>query len=956
MKHNLRCVSDRPGVQRLNAPMRAALVAGLVVALGFLFSLCAFGADVTTTLEFIMTPAPPPNPAYGQQVCVYSARITAQTDSSVIWGGTLTTTVVGTNLSFQVVEDLTGQTSNPFTSASNVCQAPLIPGTYTWEIDYDGCATCDPVLLSSSLSGSFTVDKGVTTTAIVSDDPDPSVVLEPYTVSGTVTAVPPEGGFDGWEAMTGTVEVSDGTDSCSAELQSAGTDGSWSCTITSTCGGSGKTITADYSGDGNYNGSSDTEPHEVTKRDTATTVFCSDTALVVNDTVTCTCTVTDTSDGIPVVPTGDVSVSVTPSDEGSPTSWSHTLTAADGGQFTFEYTPDSAETTPHIFSAEYAGSCVHETSTGTFDQEIINRAVDIELICTPIDAYIGQAISCQVIISDDTTAGSYVTPDETYLTLSDDRWVGPTRFSSISWSTIGGSRVGTFTYTPAAWDTAASQASQSNAQAQATATITATYAGSPVHIDDATTQPLTINLRPTETRVMCSMEIILVYQSVIDCSVTVEDMATEGTATPPVGTILLTTDVKGTSATSNLSGPTTGATDSEWKFDYVCTGLDELGGYDLIRADYTANDGIHATSTGGFAQAIQRRPTITTLSGCTSTASGVTCTATTEEDSGNAGVPFTLQGDFVLLGDPDETKCAGVSGTSPSCTFSADADAIIANVTVMFEPTNKVHLPSTGSENVDRSDQFDPAEAPGDASLCTAGCGDGGISIEDMIGDLNLVALGLHMMQMGLEGISIVTDFLPDIIVGAGFGVISGATIPVSDIASGIFGAAGIALEIAITAMTEDLDGDGLPGVIELKIGTSDGQWDSDGDGMDDADEISYCGGYFGGSLRPNPNIPDSDGDGLMDGYELAPFATDVCVADTDCDTLPDGIEVACRTAPTADNGFDETTFAALGYSFTFPTDFNDGRDQPNPREADTDGDALRDDIEFGPGDLATSA
>ncbi|MGC9529313.1 MAG: hypothetical protein ACP5G2_01655 [Candidatus Bipolaricaulaceae bacterium] len=137
---------------------------------------------------------------------------------------------------------------------------------------------------------------------------------------------------------------------------------------------------------------------------------------------------------------------------------------------------------------------------------------------------------------------------------------------------------------------------------------------------------------------------------------------------------------------------------------------------------------------------------------------------------------------------------------------------------------------------------------------------------------------------------------------------------------------------------------------------------------MGDSDKIEYCAGYYGGTRRPNPNNPDSDSDGLLNGYEMEPFNTNVCVADTDCDTLPDGIEIACRTAPLADNGFyrgsdadyPADTFAdqvaALGYTVAdFRSLFADPRDQPNPREWDTDGDALDDNVEFGPGRLAVS-
>ena len=44
-----------------------------------------------------------------------------------------------------------------------------------------------------------------------------------------------------------------------------------------------KTLTATYEGDGNFNGSSDTESHTVDKRDTAVTVTGSETPLVIHN-------------------------------------------------------------------------------------------------------------------------------------------------------------------------------------------------------------------------------------------------------------------------------------------------------------------------------------------------------------------------------------------------------------------------------------------------------------------------------------------------------------------------------------------------------------------------------------------------------------------------------------------------------------------------------------------------
>jgi len=103
--------------------------------------------------------------------------------------------------------------------------------------------------------------KPATTTTITADAPDPTVTGQSYTVNFTVAPETPGGPA----APTGDVTVSDGTDSCSAAV-TVGT-----CNLTSTTGGA-KTLTATYTGDSNYNGSADTEAHQVNKRDTTTTI------------------------------------------------------------------------------------------------------------------------------------------------------------------------------------------------------------------------------------------------------------------------------------------------------------------------------------------------------------------------------------------------------------------------------------------------------------------------------------------------------------------------------------------------------------------------------------------------------------------------------------------------------------------------------------------------------------
>jgi hypothetical protein len=104
-----------------------------------------------------------------------------------------------------------------------------------------------------------------TTTVITGDAPDPSTVGSDYTVDVSVTRT------SGSAAITGTVTVSDGTDSCTDTTPSGDSAATvtYSCNLTSTTAGA-KTLTATYGGDSTFSGSSGTASHTVNRLAQAT--------------------------------------------------------------------------------------------------------------------------------------------------------------------------------------------------------------------------------------------------------------------------------------------------------------------------------------------------------------------------------------------------------------------------------------------------------------------------------------------------------------------------------------------------------------------------------------------------------------------------------------------------------------------------------------------------------------
>ena len=87
---------------------------------------------------------------------------------------------------------------------------------------------------------------------------------------------------------------------------------------------------------------------------------------------------------------------------------------------------------------------------------------------------------------------------------------------------------------------------------------------------------------------------------------------------------------------------------------------------------------------------------------------------------------------------------------------------------------------------------------------------------------------------------------------------------------------------VALQLQQTDTDGDGLPDMQEIQLGTNPQNPDSDGDGVSDKQELDN---------GTDPLNPDTDGDGLSDGDEIR-WGTNPKAIDSDGDTLSDGQEV----------------------------------------------------------------
>lgn len=135
-----------------------------------------------------------------------------------------------------------------------------------------------------------------------------------------------------------------------------------------------------------------------------------------------------------------------------------------------------------------------------------------------------------------------------------------------------------------------------------------------------------------------------------------------------------------------------------------------------------------------------------------------------------------------------------------------------------------------------------------------------------------------------------------------------------------------------------DMVYDGLGLSFVVGYGSDPNLADTDGDGLSDGVEVGTYGG--------DPRLGDTDGDGLTDSQEVA-LGTSLNNPDSDGDGLLDGWEVANQLNPLSSSGNDGAEGDIDGDGLTNLQEQSHGG---NPRSADTDGDGLSDALEIANG------
>ncbi len=315
------------------------------------------GSSTTTTIT-----ADTPDPSSpGQSVSV----------SAVVAGGSYTPTgsvsIIGADSNCTItLSGGSGSCNVVFNSA----------GSKTLSATYSG----DSYNASSSDTESHTVSSASvssTTTSITSDSPDSSNLGQSVAVSVTVSGA--------YATPTGTVAITGANTNCTLTLSG----GTGSCNVIFTSSGA-KTLTATYSGDANYTGSSDTESHTVTSLNSSTTKITADTPDPSTPGAVVDVDVAVTGGG--TYPTGTVDIT------GADTNCTITLSADATGSCSVIFNTSGAKT----LKATYNGNSNYGISTDTESHTVSAGSTASATTITssvPDPSIPGQAVVVSVTVS-----------------------------------------------------------------------------------------------------------------------------------------------------------------------------------------------------------------------------------------------------------------------------------------------------------------------------------------------------------------------------------------------------------------------------------------------------------------------------------------------------------------------------------------------------------------------------
>jgi uncharacterized repeat protein (TIGR01451 family) len=153
-----------------------------------------------------------------------------------------------------------------------------------------------------------------------------------------------------------------------------------------------------------------TEISTVNRRASSVSVICT-SPVVVNQSSTCTATVSDPDLTDPGRPTGTVTFTKDAGDNGAFSPGSCTLPPTGANQCSVTYTPSGQGDGSHGITATYGGDAVFLSDSDSTAVLVNRRATTTNIACTPMAQQVNQNMTCTATVTDVETNGTKTPPD-----------------------------------------------------------------------------------------------------------------------------------------------------------------------------------------------------------------------------------------------------------------------------------------------------------------------------------------------------------------------------------------------------------------------------------------------------------------------------------------------------------------------------------------------------------------
>ncbi|HEX5041663.1 MAG TPA: Ig-like domain repeat protein [Candidatus Polarisedimenticolaceae bacterium] len=429
------------------------------------------------------------------------------------------------------------------------CSAPLAAGSCSVSFASAGARSLsvsyagDADFNGSSDSAAHQVDKADTSLSISNLSPSASVVGQPVSVSWSVSVVAPGAG-----SPSGNVTVDDGgSASCSAPLAAG------SCSVTFASAGP-RSLSVSYSGDADFNGSSDSAAHQVDKADTSLSIAAlSASPSVVGQPVSVPWSVSVVAPGAGS-PGGTVTVS-----DGTGASCSADVAA---GSCSLAFVSPG----PRTLSVAYAGDANFQPSAGTVAHQVDKAATTAAVLSdTPDPSLVDAPVLVTWSVSVNAPGAAPITGD---VTVSDG-----TGASCSAPATAGSCSLVPGVVGPK--------------------TLSVVYAGDANLVGSAASTDHDVQKRASTSLLSCSANSVIVGATV-SCTVTVSDSSAPGTASAPQGSVSLASSKPGSFAPASCTLSGSGGV-STCAVQYTAS----QPGVQALTASF-AGDAKHDGSSGAF--------------------------------------------------------------------------------------------------------------------------------------------------------------------------------------------------------------------------------------------------------------------------------------------------------------------------------------------------------------------